>query len=362
MTKSFVKASVVALVISSLPLFSATNILGADKVKQEIEAIKARMEEVERKHQEELQELQNRLQQLEQKNQQLEETQGLQSQVLKEVKPHGEYWWEKIEVTYDKGTVIRTKDGKFLTKIRLRPQIQFSMTNTEDEDPDTESNFDIRRMRLKFDGNAFTKWLTYEVQVDFEDSNRLLRDAYFDAAYDTRLIPRGGQYKVPFTREQLNSSSELQLVDRSILDEEFGFGRDRGAGLYGVIGNYLAYGGGVFNGDGRNGASADSNLLYAGRVMFFPCCGALKYKVGSFPISGGYKMEPNFGVPDKPLIAIGAAVAGIPGLRPADKTPDNDLADRVVEIFEAAGLTEDDAEADVFQFTADLNFKYSIFL
>jgi hypothetical protein len=112
------------------------------------------------------------------------------------------------------------------------------------------------------------------------------------------------------------------------------------------------YGAGVFNGDGRNGLSVDSNMLYAGRVMLTPCCGELKYANSSYPAGGDYKIEPNFGE-EEPLFAFGVAAAGIPGLNIDQKSPDSDIDVR----FEQLGITE----GDVFSLTADANFKWSVF-
>ena len=95
-----------------------------------------------------------------------------------------------------------------------------------------------------------------------------LRDMYFDAAYNKKFAPRVGQYKVPFGRQELTSSSVLQFVTRSIVNAEFGYGRDRGASLNGVVGQNFAYGAGVFNGAGRNGSSRNSNVLWSGRTQF----------------------------------------------------------------------------------------------
>ncbi|MBI4228372.1 MAG: hypothetical protein HY693_01490, partial [Deltaproteobacteria bacterium] len=214
-------------------------------------------------------------------------------------------------------------------------------------------NFNIRRLRLIWNGNAFRPWFQYYLQLSGDNNGNIeLRDVYFDAAYNTQVLPRAGQWKVPFNREELNSSSELQLVERSIVNEEFNYGRDRGAAIYGLLANMFTYGAGVFNGDGRNGTSVDSNLLYAGRIIFTPCCGKLEYGNSQFPIKGDYKIEPNFGE-RYPLIAFGVAAATIPGLNIDRKTPDGNIDDR----FEELGVTS----GDVTSITADVNFKYTIF-
>ena len=235
--------------------------------------------------------------------------------------------------------------------MRLRAQFQFSVNDTTDEL--TATDFRIRRLRFYWIGNAFRPWFEYYIQVSADNGSDLqMRDAYFTAAYKTVAVPRVGQFKVPFNREELNSSSELQLVERSIVNEQFSLGRDIGPALYGLLGNYVTYGVGIFDGNGRNAFSSDSNLLYVGRVMLTPCCGELKYANSSFPIGGDYKIEPNFGE-DKPLIAFGVAAAGMEGLNIDRKTPDAAIEAR----FDEIGITV----GDFAQFTADVNFKYKIF-
>jgi len=312
----------------------------------QIEQLKKQLEEIQRQNQQQIQDLQQQIKDLEVQRKSFEEK-------VEEVQSK-DSWWNKIEVSYKKpgdGFTLQTKDGNFLLNMRLRAQFQFSVNDTTDEL--TATNFAIRRLRFYWIGNAFRPWFKYYIQVSADNGSDLqLRDAYFDAAYKTVALPRVGQFKVPFNREELTSSSELQLVERSIVNEQFSLGRDIGPALYGLLGNYVTYGVGIFDGNGRNALSTDSNLLYVGRVMLTPCCGTLKYGNSSFPISGDYKIEPNFGE-DKPLIAFGVAAAGMEGLNIDRKTPDAAIADRFDEIGVVSG--------DFAQFTADLNFKYKIF-
>jgi hypothetical protein len=326
-----------ALILSFFP----ASYIKAASSKEEIEELKKRMEELEREYRGKMEELMKRIEELE----------GERAREEKEA------WWKKVEVEYKKpgdGFKIKTKDGNFSLKTKLRTQVQFSVSDVEDED--TATSLDIRRFRVYFEGNAFRPWLLYHFQLDGEGGNVRLRDAYFDGAYKTVygqvFVPRVGQYKVPFNREELNSSSELQLVERSIVNEEFTFARDRGIGVYGVLGNYITYGFGVFDGNGRNASSVDSNLLYVGRVQF-GCCGKLEYSGESFPSGGDFKIVPNFGKEGRALFTVGLAGLAFPGLNIERKTPDNDIADRFSEIGTV--------EADVYGFSADANFKYGLF-
>ncbi len=324
--------------------------------KSQIEELKKQMEEIQRQNQRQIEELQQKIKDLEVQRESIEEkVEQVQSK---------DSWWNKIEVSYKKpgdGLRIRALDGLFSMRFRIRTQFQLSVNDTTDED--TATDFRIRRFRLVWDGNAFTPWFRYYVQLSADNSfssagtstsntDIQLRDVYFDAAYNTAIFPRAGQDKVPFNREELTSSSELQLVERSIVNEEFSLARDIGIAAYGLISNYIVYGGGVYNGNGRNASSVDSNMLYVGRIMFTPCCGTLKYTNNQFPIDGDYKIEPNFGE-DYPLIAFGVAGAGMEGLDILQKTPDASIDDRFAEI----GITD----GDFAQITADVNFKYKGF-
>src|SRR3990172_2065748 len=321
----------------------------AESTSEQIKALKQQIEQMQKQNQQQIEELQQKIQDLEVKKEAEKE------KIIEEIKAEQkDAWYNKIEVSYKKpgdGFTLKTKDGNFSLNMRLRAQFQFSVNDTTDEL--TATDFRIRRLRFYWIGNAFRPWFEYYIQVSADNGSDLqLRDAYFNAAYKKEAVPRVGQFKVPFNREELNSSSELQLVERSIVNEQFSLGRDIGPALYGLLGNYVTYGVGIFDGNGRNAASLDSNLLYVGRVMLTPCCGTLKYGNSSFPISGDYKIEPNF-FEDKPLIAFGVAAAGMEGLNIDRKTPDAAIEARFDEIGIVTG--------DFAQLTADVNFKYKIF-
>ena len=338
----------VAFIVVLLVLPFATN-SQAESTSEQIKALKQQIEQMQKQNQEQIEELQQKIQDLEVKKEAEKE------KIIEEIKAEQkDAWYNKIEVSYKKpgdGFTIKTKDGNFSLNMRLRAQFQFSVNDTTDEL--TATDFRIRRLRFYWIGNAFRPWFEYYIQVSADNGSDLqMRDAYFNAAYKTVAVPRVGQFKVPFNREELNSSSELQLVERSIVNEQFSLGRDIGPALYGLLGNYVTYGVGIFDGNGRNAFSSDSNLLYVGRVMLTPCCGELKYANSSFPIGGDYKIEPNFGE-DKPLIAFGVAAAGMEGLNIDRKTPDAAIEAR----FDEIGITV----GDFAQFTADVNFKYKIF-
>lgn len=110
----------------------------------------------------------------------------------------------------------------------------------------------------------------------------------------------------------------------------------------GLFSNITEYGVGIFNGTGRNiSRNQDNNFLYAGRVMFTP--------FGKYEYS-----QAGLEYPHKPLLAIGLAVAGFSKFNPTTEGSSNrsNLGGAVLAI------DPNIVEADVFQFTADIAFKY----
>ncbi len=316
--------------------------------RSDIEELKRRIDEIQRQNQKQIEELQKKIERLE--SERASEKEAAEKVIAKE-KEDKDAWYNKFEAGYKKGLFFKTNDGNFLMKMRLRTQFQFSVNDTDDED--TATDFRIRRFRVKWNGHAFRPWFLYTIQLDADSGDVRLRDAYFGVAYNTGIVPRVGQFKVPFNRERLTSSSSLQLVERSIVSGEFSIGRDIGGGLYGILGNMITYGGGIFNGDGRKARSTDSNLLYAGRIQFNPCCGKLKYNGEEFPSGGSYKLVPNFGG-RQPIVAIGGAFYTFPGLNIARKTPDDQgIEERFLELGIIRG--------NVSGISADIAFKQTIY-
>ncbi len=117
-----------------------------------------------------------------------------------------------------------------------------------------DNRFDIRRARLRFDGEL-TRWVRYRLAYEFqgnETSN--LVDAYAELGTVPRSL-RMGQFKVPFSLEWQTRDKGLYFAERS-----FGFslgpGRDIGVMLHGTVWRgRCTYAIGGFNGDGPDGST-----------------------------------------------------------------------------------------------------------
>jgi phosphate-selective porin OprO/OprP len=347
--------TVLILLVSASLRF--TPMANAQDRSEEIEEIKRQIEEIKVQQEEQINQLKKEIEELEAQGSPPQS--DIQDRMVKYNSKIKDEWHMNIRVGYDKGLFAETVDGDFYIKMNILGQFQFSVN--ESNNAMTATDFDIRRFRIKWSGNAFRPWFLYTLQIGDDGDGFELIDAYFTAGFGTRygevITPRAGQFKVPFTREELTSAESLQFVDRSIVNREFGMDRERGTAIYGVLGQYITYGSGIFNGSRRNGKSDDSNLVYVGRIQFTPCCGKLVYSGNSqFPSGGSYAYVPqNFDQRYQPTFAIAAAVWGIPGLNTEQKSPSNAITTRFNEIF--AG-TDVEPVADVVALTTDINFKF----
>jgi len=133
------------------------------------------------------------------------------------------------QVGYKKGFFI--KDG--VNALTIQGRVQARFTYEEPDGGHDENNFSIARARLTLKGNVFEKNLEYKLQTDFGKGGAVLKDFLVDYRLggDGPWI-RAGQWKRPFSRQQINSSGRLELVDRAITDKAFGSGRDIGVAIH----------------------------------------------------------------------------------------------------------------------------------
>ena len=220
------------------------------------------------------------------------------------------------------------KDGKTTidtdrAQINISNRVQFRFTQSEvlgtilpgGEDNDSIGTFRVRRAKTKFDGWFYDKDLTFELQMNWADVSNALEDANlnFDLTDGKKLFMiKGGQYKVPFGRQELTSSGSQQFVDRSAVSNFFARGRDIGVQIWGMpMNGKLDWRVGVFNGNGRNQSfNGDGEYQVDARVTFQPF-GDVKYSESDFDSS------------DKPLFAVAGQYetfrqsVGIVGTTPA---------------------------------------------
>jgi len=134
---------------------------------------------------------------------------------------------------------------------------------------DLTDKFVVRRARIGLQG-TFYKYFDFFVEADFGQGGAVLTDGYLDIHYWPEFRLRAGQFKVPFSYEELFSDNNLDFVERSVADS-LTPKRDIGAMLHGsLFGGIVSYAGGIFNGSGQNTADTNDSKDLAGRLVAYP--------------------------------------------------------------------------------------------
>lgn len=132
-------------------------------------------------------------------------------------------------------------DGSKGNRITLGGYTQFRENMTIANNPagsrDFTHGFQLRRIRVEVGGSVGDPNMEFKVSTDFTDSTggfAELKDAWMKYNFGNGLYLRAGQYKTGMTREQLVGDQNQLLVERSITDGVFSWGRSQGVGLIGT--------------------------------------------------------------------------------------------------------------------------------
>ncbi len=162
---------------------------------------------------------------------------------------------------------LRSADSSFYMQFGGRMQLDYRSYSGELTPP---SSFFIRRARLEAEGHLF-KHYEYKVQADFADTgSTLLRDGYININYFEPFQVQFGQFKAPFSQEELQSSKYIDFVERSSVNN-LAPGRSPGLMFHGQIADgFFAYQLGAFNGLGELAGDTDSTSEYFLRLRLTP--------------------------------------------------------------------------------------------
>lgn len=195
---------------------------------------------------------------------------------------------DNLKVYYDQATYLESTNGNFKMKAELR--MQFRGSSPFDDNPTSifdlqqanNTDFALNRSRLKFEGFAYKPEINYKVEYDF--NNATLLDGRLTYWFDEKIGLRFGRYKVNFNPERVRSSKDLQVVERSIVNQYFTLDRQQGFSLLGHLGkNTLLdshYSIEVFNGNGRTESNTDEHLLTVFRYQWNVLGGKIETAMG----------------------------------------------------------------------------------
>lgn len=269
---------------------------------------------------------------------------------------------ETVSFHPGEGLRIQSSDEEFRLQVRMRAQMMYRLAWADGEEAENEVT--LRRARIQFSGHAFGENNRYRIELAIAPGDMGMRDNvgavgatpddtvaadrprftplldwYLEFTHLRDLSVRVGQYKIPFNRQRITSSGDLQMVDRSIVNSEFQLERDVGIMLFSkdFLGLELfRYALAVMIARGRDSVGFDDfGMLYLARIDFTP--------FGEFDDTS----ESDFERSDDPHLGVGVSAAFI----------DNARRNRGV----LGNLPVDGGTTDTFHFVADAMFKIAGF-
>lgn len=225
----------------------------------------------------------------------------------------------QVNFKFGKGLQIVAPDSSIALKIGFRFQSLLTSERNLAESETWNSNFLIRRSRLKFDGWALSPRLAYKVELglsnrdlssskDFAQTSqapKIILDAVVKYKLNDHLSLWFGQTKLPGNRERVISSQKLQFVDRSLVNSIFNLDREMGIQLHSrfqpsekfILKPAFSWS----FGEGRNITSNNfGGYHYTGRLELLP--------LGEFTGGGDY-FESDLNREPIPKIAFGATLS-----------------------------------------------------
>jgi hypothetical protein len=162
------------------------------------------------------------------------EIRGLVQDVLADADTRASLLQSGAMAGYDKNFFVSSADGNYMLKIAGQMQIRY-VYNWLDDDESSDDNhrqgFENRRTKLRFFGHVVDPSWQYLVlgAYDRDGGGMILDEAYITKDMGNGMKVRMGQFKPPFMREELISSSRQLAVERSLVNEEFN--QDRAQGI-----------------------------------------------------------------------------------------------------------------------------------
>ena len=179
----------------------------------------------------------------------------------------------QVKLTFDKRPAIKV--GNLLTVgIRFKSQVDFRDFPDEPETP-SKPVVDLPRTRIGVEGRLI-KEFEYQIEVELSDASKPWRDIYVQTRSFRVAQVRAGQFKIPFSLEQLTSSMDLDFNYRSLAASFLAPGRDVGFMAFGrTFNDTLRYQAGVFKHGGDNvreseRTDAQADRTYAARLVVRP--------------------------------------------------------------------------------------------
>lgn len=169
------------------------------------------------------------------------------------------------KLSYNQGTQFEFGD-EFSMKLNVEWKQRYQFTDVDGGDD--VSNFRVIEGRPVLTGDFLNKQFSYGISYEFGNSS--LQDAWAQWNADDAAHLRIGQYKQPFSRQELVGETNLQFIDRGLVSDAFSPSRHQGAMLHGNLDENATYALSVYNGEttgeGQNAPGVDNKMAFAGQV------------------------------------------------------------------------------------------------
>ena len=173
-----------------------------------------------------------------------------------------------VEVTTNGGLKVKSRDGKFETKLGGRLQLDASAYGGE---PDMGDGTDVRRARLNLQGKLYHDW-GFRLQYDFVDEgSRGIKDAYLSYNGFEQLALKVGHFRDPFSLQTQTSTNDIMFMERA-LPAAFDAGRHIGM-MASTNHKHWTLAGGLFGdtvGSGDSTGTEDEGWGASSRVTWTP--------------------------------------------------------------------------------------------
>ncbi len=176
--------------------------------------------------------------------------QELMTQLKKETKKESD-----VRCGYKRGFYIETKDKK--NKIKLTGRFHGDFKAYLGDNPNNDSFF-VRRARLCMKGTLH-KYYDFMVESEFGKGKAQLNDGFMNIHYTPKFQIKFGQFKTPFSMEELQSDNWIDFIERSLANKLVP-SRDVGLMFHGSLFNDMIYYQiGISNGYKKNVVSDKDN-------------------------------------------------------------------------------------------------------
>ena len=156
--------------------------------------------------------------------QRAEEIRSLVHDVMADADTRASLLGSGMTAGYDGGFIIGSDDGNFKLKMNGQIQVRYVLSSQNNGPTDnTRAGFENRRTKLKWKGHVVDPSWTFGITGAFSNSSGSfgLEDSWIAHKFDNGWKVKLGQFKLPFLREELISSSKQLMIERSLVNERF---------------------------------------------------------------------------------------------------------------------------------------------